>query len=301
MKKILITGSNGLLGQKIIKELQEAHPKTKIIAVSKGENRLTELTGFDYYNVDISEKIEIQTLIDKELPNVIINSAAITNVDICETEKEMCWRVNVDAVRYISESCEKNNIHLIQLSTDFIFDGKNGPYSEEDEANPLSYYGESKLASEEIVKQLKCHWSIVRTVLVYGVGEALGRSNIVLWAIEALRKNEVLNVVTDQKRTPTLAEDLAIGCLQIAFKRRTGVYNLSGSDFLSIDKLVEQIAKVFGFSNEKINKISSETLSQAAKRPPLTGFVITKAKNDFNYSPHTFEAGLELVKKQLNK
>lgn len=300
MEKILITGSNGLLGQKLIEELQETHPETKIIAVSKGKNRLTELKGFDYYNVDISEKNAIQGLIDKELPNVVINSAAITNVDICETEKEMCWQVNVEAVRYISESCEKNNIHLIQLSTDFIFDGKNGPYSEEDEANPLSYYGESKLASEEIVRQLSSPWSIVRTVLVYGVGEALGRSNIVLWAVEALKNNKVLNVVTDQKRTPTLAEDLASGCLQIAFRNKTGVYHLSGSDFLSIDKLVEQVAKVFGFSNEKINKISSDTLSQAAKRPPITGLLITKAGKDFDYSPHTFEAGLKMVKKQLN-
>lgn len=290
-----------MLGQKIIKYLRQEHPEVSILGVSKGKNRLNKINGFDYFDIDIANKVAVQSIIENEKPDVVINCAAITNVDVCEAEKELCWKVNVGAVEFIAEVCEKNSIHLIHLSTDFIFDGKKGPYKEDALANPLSYYGESKAASETIVKQLNCPWSIVRTVLVYGVGEELARSNIVLWAIGALEKGDVLNVVNDQKRTPTLAEDLAEACVRIALGKKLGVYNVSGSDFMSIDEMVQRIADFFKFENVKINRISSQTLNQKAKRPPITGFVLDKAIQDFSYQPRRFEEGLLIVKNQLNE
>lgn len=299
MKKVLITGSNGLLGQKLIKKIQAEDRRIEIIGVSSGENRLIETAGFRYFSIDISQKESVQSLILKEQPDVVINSAAITNVDICEAEKEKCWAVNVDAVQYIADAVEQVGAHLIHLSTDFIFDGKEGPYKEGDQPNPLSYYGKSKLASEEILAASSCKWSIVRTVLVYGVGENLGRSNIVLWAIGALQNGAKLNVVNDQFRTPTLAEDLADGCWRIAKLGKAGVFNISGKDFMSILELVERIADYFGFSKESLNVISSTTLNQAAKRPPITGFVLDKAILELNYAPQNFEDGLNVVKKQM--
>lgn len=299
MKKVLITGSNGLLGQKLIKQIQDEDQSIEIVAVSNGVNRLVELKGFRYYNVDISNKESIQEVILEECPDVVINSAAITNVDICEAEKEKCWAVNVKAVEYITEAVGKIGSHFIHLSTDFIFDGKKGPYKENDEANPLNYYGESKLASEEIVKTSNCKWSIIRTVLVYGVGESLGRSNIVLWAVGALQKGGELNVVDDQFRTPTLAEDLADGCWKIAKLGKEGVYNVSGPDFMSVLELVQRVADYFQLSKSLLNVISSSTLNQAAKRPPITGFVLNKASADLNYTPRSFEEGLGIVKNQM--
>ncbi|MFT6716622.1 MAG: dTDP-4-dehydrorhamnose reductase [Saprospiraceae bacterium] len=298
--KIFITGSNGLLGQKLIANIQKLTPDVKIIAASKGVNRLTSLVGFKYYDLDISNESEVLQVVEKECPDVIINSAAMTNVDQCEDHKDSCWDVNVHAVKYLVEACEKINSHFIQLSTDFIFDGENGPYKENDLANPLSYYGESKLASEQIVMDAKCSWAIVRTVLVYGVGENLGRTNIVLWAIEALGKNQGMNVVDDQFRTPTLAEDLAIGCLSIARHKKEGVYNVSGKDYMSILELVQRVGAFFSFKTNHINVISSSTLNQAAKRPPVTGFVLHKAKSELGYTPMSFEEGLEVVQSQID-
>ncbi len=298
MKKVLITGSNGLLGQKIIKQLQGQG--VKIIAISKGANRLNSTDEYEYHSVDISDKNAISTLIAQELPDVIINSAAITNVDDCEVQKELCWLVNVTAVQHLIDAAEKHAAHLVHLSTDFVFDGKNGPYKEEAEVNPLSYYGKSKVAAEEILFRSKCSWAIVRTVLVYGTGEGLSRSNIVLWAFDALKKGEPLNVVDDQYRSPTLAEDLADGCIRVADQLATGVFNISGKDFMNIHEMITRVANHQMLDTNNINKISSKTLNQVAVRPPVTGLDITKAQKELGYNPRTFEEGLTLVKSQIN-
>lgn len=297
--KILITGSNGLLGQKLIKAIKEQGSKVEVVTCSSGPNRLS-FNDFPYYQLDISSKDELISCLEKERPDVIINSAALTNVDQCEENRIRCWEINVNAVEYMVEYCSQNSCHLVQLSTDFIFDGESGPYTEEQEGNPLSHYGHSKFAAEEIVRNSTIKWSIARTVLVFGVGENLGRSNIVLWAVGAMDKGDALNIVDDQFRTPTLAEDLADGCLRIALQQKEGIFHLSGPNFLSIYDLVKQVGEVFGHIDYPLNRMNSETLNQAAKRPPVTGFVIDKARRVLGYDPLEFKEGLLLVKKQLN-
>jgi dTDP-4-dehydrorhamnose reductase len=189
--------------------------------------------------------------------------------------------------------------HFIQLSTDFIFDGKAGPYKEDDTPNPLSFYGETKLKAENIVKNKAKKWSIIRTVLVYGLVHDMSRSNIVLWAKNALEKGQVLNIVDDQFRSPTLAEDLAIGCQLIEQKEAEGVFNISGKDQMSIVSLVERVADYFQLDKSVIEKVSSSTLNQPAKRPPITGFNLEKSIKELGYKPHSFEEGIGLLIKQL--
>ena len=139
--KILITGSNGLLGQKLVKLLANKEG-INLLATSTGENRIKAITGFDYISLDITNKLQVEQVFNQFKPNVVINTAAMTNVDACEDKKEECWNLNVNAVKNLIEASEKHQTHLIHLSTDFIFDGENGPYKEEDKPNPLSYYGE---------------------------------------------------------------------------------------------------------------------------------------------------------------
>ncbi|MBO72409.1 MAG: NAD(P)-dependent oxidoreductase, partial [Flavobacteriales bacterium] len=191
MKKVLITGSNGLLGQKLIYQLI-GYPDYQVFATSRGKNRTLVKKRYEYIPLDITDEQEVQETFEYVQPDVVINAAAMTNVDACEDDKEGCWKLNVEAVQYLVSACEKYNSHLIHVSTDFIFDGKSGPYTEESEPNPLSYYGESKLAAEEIVKKSLCKWSIARTVLVYGVVDNMSRSNIVLWAKGALESGKPL-------------------------------------------------------------------------------------------------------------
>lgn len=296
--KILITGSNGLLGQKLVKLLANKEG-INLLATSTGENRIKAITGFDYISLDITNKLQVEQVFNQFKPNVVINTAAMTNVDACEDKKEECWNLNVNAVKNLIEASEKHQTHLIHLSTDFIFDGEKGPYKEEDKPNPLSYYGESKYEAEKLVQQTKTKWSIVRTIIVYGVVEDMSRSNIVLWAKQALEKGNPLTIVDDQFRMPTLAEDLAYACWLIAEKSATGVYHICGKDFMSVLELVNRVADFYGYDKSIISPIKSSSLNQAAKRPPKTGFVLDKAYKELEYSPCSFEEGLGIVTEQL--
>ncbi|HIG32638.1 MAG TPA: SDR family oxidoreductase, partial [Flavobacteriales bacterium] len=232
-------------------------------------------------------------------PDVVINTAAMTNVDLCEDERRACDALNVEAVRYLADACEKIDAHLIQISTDFIFDGEDGPYTEQDKPNPLSYYGLSKLKSEQILQAHSVKWTVLRTIIVFGVGERLSKGNIVLWAKGALTKGDPLNIIDDQFRAPTLAEDLADICILAAKKKALGIFNASGKDIMSIYEIVERIAKHYGNSTDNLNKISTATLKQKAGRPPKTGFILDKSRNELGYNPHSFEECLTIIDQQL--
>ena len=298
--KVLITGSNGLLGQKLLHKLR-VDEGVNLVATSKGENRVSEKNGYTYFDLDITNKNAVTQLIASEKPQVVFNTAAMTNVDLCEEKKEACDSLNVNAVQYLSVACQQIDAHLIHISTDFIFDGEDGPYKEEDKPNPLSYYGLSKLKSENIVKESDCNWTILRTIIVFGVGENLSKSNIVLWAKGALEKDEPLNIIDDQFRAPTLAEDLADACILAATKKAYGIFNASGKDIMSIYEIVERIAKHYRNTTKNLNKISTATLNQKAGRPPKTGFILDKAINELGYNPHSFEECLTIIDEQLKK
>jgi dTDP-4-dehydrorhamnose reductase len=298
MKKIMITGSNGLLGQKLVQVLSQ-RADIQIFATAKGENRLPLTQGYTYRSLDVSRREEVMNLMAEIQPDCLIHTAAMTNVDQCETEREACHRLNVDAVQYLTEACEKNNIFLIHLSTDFIFDGAAGPYDEQAEANPLSYYGESKLAAEKIIRASPAQWAIVRTVLVYGIAHDMSRSNLILWVKKSLEDGKPIHVVDDQWRTPTLAEDLAKGCVLIAEKEAAGIFNISGKDLLTPYQMALQTADYFGLDKNLINRATAATFTQPAQRPPRTGFIITKAREQLGYEPVSFGEGVAVLASQL--
>lgn len=297
--RVLLTGSNGLLGQKLV-ELLAPKSNVQLLATSRGENRVTSSNSITYKSLDVTNKQEVLNIINDFLPDVIINTAALTNVDLCEQEKDLCWNINVNAVTYLIEASKINDSHLIHLSTDFVFDGEDGPYTEVDKPNPLSYYGKSKLEAEKLLQASNIKWSIVRTIIVYGVAEKMSRSNIVLWAKRSLEKQQQLTIVDDQFRSPTLAEDLAEGCWLVAKNKATGIFHISGKDFMSIYDLVLNVADFFKLDKNLVTPCASSTLNQAAKRPPKTGFIIDKAVNQIGYNPRSFKQGLQIVSKQLN-
>ena len=298
--KILITGSNGLLGQKIVYALK-IFPDVEIIATSKGENRLKSKDGYIYEPLDISSEIEVILIVSKHQPDCIINTAAMTNVDACESDKEGCKKLNVDAVRNLVTAAEKFNIYIAHLSTDFVFDGLNGPYKEDDIPNPLSYYAWSKLESEKILQQSKIKWSILRTIIIYGVTDDAQRSNVVLWTKNSLEQKKQINVISDQFRSPTLAEDLASACINAAMKKAEGIFHVSGKETMSILDTAYLVADFFNLDKSFIKPITTAELNQTAKRPLKTGFIIEKAIRELDYRPHSFLEGLAVVADQLDK
>lgn len=288
------------MGQKLIEALKDREDLS-LIASGKGDSRLPDTWSdqFIWESMDITDPLAIEQVMSNHLPDYIIHTAAMTQVDDCENNKEACWESNVTAVAHLVKSCEMHDVHLIHLSTDFIFDGENGPYDEEAVPNPVNYYGESKLAAEEIIMKSSCKWAIVRTVLVYGLASDLSRSNIILWVKDSLESGKNINVVTDQWRTPTLAEDLAQGCILIMDQSAQGIFNISGKDYLTPYDMALQTAEYFGLDKTLISKADSSNFSQPAERPLNTGFIIEKAKSELGYSPKSFMDGIGILSKQL--
>ena len=296
--RILITGANGLLGQKLI-ELLRQKEGVEIIATSRGSARIQELDKANYHALDVTNNTAVIDLFGKLQPDVVIHTAAMTQVDDCELNQEDCKIANIEAVRNVVAGCQAIGAHLVHLSTDFIFDGSEGPLTEDAEASPVNFYGETKLAAEKLIIDSGISWGIARTVLVYGVVPGLSRSNIILWVKESLENKKTINVVDDQWRTPTLAEDLAQGCWLMAKNKVTGIFNISGNDMLTPYVMAHMVAKHFELNNKYINRANSSTFSQPAKRPAKTGFIIDKAINELGYQPHSFKQGIEIIASQV--
>jgi dTDP-4-dehydrorhamnose reductase len=294
MKRILITGSNGLLGQKL-SDLFLAQSGVEWLATARGENRHPAGEGMPYQALDIADFDQTRAVLEAFKPDAVIHTAAMTQVDDCETQRERCWSLNVEAVAHLAKLSSELGFHLVHVSTDFIFDGTKPMYGEEDPANPLSYYGESKWEGEKRVMEWASSYSILRTVLVYGRVADMSRSNIVLWAHGALKKGQTMRVVGDQFRTPTLAEDLAMGCWLAADQKAQGIFNIAGKDYMSVIELVRRVAAFYQLSDKAVQEVDSSTLNQPAKRPPITGLDISKAVRELGYAPHSFEEGLALM------
>jgi dTDP-4-dehydrorhamnose reductase len=295
--RILVTGANGLLGQKLVELLQQ---KTDVDVIATARSPLTyALKRGIYRAMDISERESVERVVAETKPDVVVNTAAMTQVDHCETQREECWKQNVDAVGNVVTEVEKIGAHLVQVSTDFIFDGTHGPLTEEEKPNPVNFYGESKLAGEKVVQQSKARWAILRTVLVFGVTPDMSRSNIVLWVKKSLEEGKKIQVVNDQWRTPTLAEDLAMGCYLAALKKSTGIFNISGEELMTPYDIAIATADFFKLDKSLIQVTDSTQFKQPARRPLKTGFIINKAKLELGYQPHTFGEGLALLAKQI--
>ena len=298
MKKVLITGSNGLLGQKLVEKLSKLSG-IEVVATARGQNRLPFTENYKYVSLDITKKEEIDEVFEAEKPDTVIHTAAMTNVDQCESEKDACWELNVKAVEYLLEASKKHDSFFVHLSTDFIFDGKNGPYDETAEANPLSFYGWSKYAAEKLVINSDVKWAIARTVLVYGIAFDMSRSNIILWVKSSLENGKAINVVNDQWRTPTLAEDLADGCILIAEQKAEGIFNISGKDLLNPYQMAIMTADFFNLDKSLITEVDGTKFTQPAKRPAKTGFILDKPISVLGYNPKTFEEGIAFVAEQI--
>ncbi|MCD6566391.1 MAG: SDR family oxidoreductase [Bacteroidales bacterium] len=292
MKKILVTGSNGLLGQKVI-EILTGLKTVGAIATSLNVDKIVDVKGYDFELLDLTNHVETGYIIRIHNPDIIINTAAMTQVDKCEEQKAECWKINVEALKNLVKCSNDVKAQLIHLSSDFVFDGTGGPYTENDIPNPLSYYGLSKWEGEKIIKDRADKWTIVRTILVYGVNRTT-RSNIVLWVKNSLEAGKPIQVVNDQFRAPTLVDDLANACIEMGVREKTGIFHISGPEMMSIVDIAYKVAGYYKLDTSLITPISSAELNEIAQRPRSTGFVLDKAKKELNYLPHPFEDGLKI-------
>lgn len=297
MQKILITGSNGLLGQKLVELLSRCIGYNLLLA-SKEERSVFGEGMLTYVRMDLTQRQEIRNVVEEFEPEVIVNTAAITDVDKCETEKEATWRVNVTGVENLVQAAKLTGARLIHLSSDYVFDGKSGPYGELDRPNPINYYGKTKLASENVLRTSGIPSAIVRTIVLYGQAREV-RNNFVLWVLKNLNEKKQIRVVDDQISTPTFVDDLAYGILKIIELERTGIYHISGPDMVSRYGIALAVAKVFSLDRKLLSPVKSIVLRQAAPRPLKTGFITLKAETDLGIKMSGIEQGLIALRHQL--
>ena len=292
--KVLITGANGLLGQHLVKLLIDS-TNYMITATGKGVSRLpfNATNQFNYVSLDITNGVEVAAFIARDRPDIIIHTAAITQVDECEQNPIHCWNTNVTATRFLLGAAEIAGAAFIYISTDFIFDGIAGPYLESDLPGPVNYYGSSKLGAEKSVMESKLPWCIIRTVLVYGNILVGNRSNMVSWVQNNLAQGKAIQVVSDQWRTPTYVEDLAKGILLAIENKAKGIYHISGEELLTPYDMAMATAAYLALDSNLIEKVNASIFVQAAKRPAKTGFIIDKAKNELGFRPLSFKEGLK--------
>ena len=284
--KILITGVNGLVGNSLYKLLEESDH----IVYSSSRN----IEGLAKYKVDITDKNEVDSFFESEKPDVVINSAAMADVDLCEEERELCWKVNVEGVQNLVDMCNRYGSHLTHISTDYIFDGKkeSGIYLENDKPNPQGYYAESKLEGERIILDSNISHSILRTILVYGVHN---KPNIVTFIKSYLEEGKSVNLVSDQVRMPTFVDDLSRACISASEKKESGVFHICGPEQMSYLDIGNRIAEYFSFDKSLINHVHTKNLNQKAKRPFRTGFDLQRSKDKLNYITTKFEDSLKLI------
>ena len=298
--RILITGSNGFLGQKVIEKCLDKKDIT-IFGVSKSKNRNIYLPEENFRQVDITDFEALLNIFNTFGPTHIIHTAAITSVEACEEDQDNCERVNVLTTEKIAEYCNGTGSHLTFISTDFVFDGKDGPYREGDPTAPCNAYGQSKLEAEQRIIQTGCNHAILRTILVYGAIADKNRSNIVLWGKNKLSQSETISVVNDQWRMPTWVDDLADACILAVEKRAQGVFHISSNQLFSILEIVQQVAKFWKLNPDLIKPISAEAIGQARNRPQKTGFILTKAEEELAFRPTPLLRSFEIMKQQLER
>lgn len=294
-RRIIVFGSNGMLGQRLL-EFYSKLVDTEIISSSVEEKSF--LPCSEYVKCDLTNRNEVKKIIYDFCPDFIINAAAFTNVDLCETEREVAWKINVKGVEYLAEAARVIDAHLIHISSDYVFDGKNGPYLEKDIPNPLGYYARTKLASENALKISGAKTTIIRTNVLYGVTK-FGRPDFVRWVIDSLRAKKQIRIVTDQINNPTFIDDLVQAINSIIEFHKEGLYNIGGSDFISRYDFTLMIADYFDLDKSLILPIKTEDLNQPARRPLKSGLITIKAQSELGYKPHSIIKTLEIIKREL--
>lgn len=291
--KVLVTGANGMLGQQLVRRLiQEG--KFHVFATGRGTDRLNIASGgYTYVAADLSDFRAVEAMVKKIHPHIIVHAGGMTQPNECAADAKACWRANVGGTRALLKAATQCKSFFIYVSTDFVFDGEAGPYDEQAVPNPVNGYGESKLLAEEIVQWSNLPWTIVRTITVYGPASEGGRTNFVTRVQDQLSKGMEMKVVNDQWRTPTYVQDLAKAILLVMLKNARGIFHVSGKEMLTPYQLGCMLANMLQLDASLLLPVSSVSLHEPAKRPPKTGFIITKAIRELGFVPTPLEEGLK--------
>lgn len=289
---ILIIGANGFTGRRILNDLV-AREKYNISACSLHEDILPG-KGYQFIRTDIRNASGIQSLFKEVCPDIVINTSALSVPDYCEDHHNEAQSININAVEHLAHACEQYGSRLIHLSTDFVFDGRSEHlYTEEDEPNPINYYGITKYEGEQRVAEYCGNYAIVRVVVVYGKAFPGQHGNILQLVADKLRKGETIRVVSDQWRTPTFVGDISQAVERLMTHPQNGIYHICGNNCVTIAEMAYRVADILSLDRSLIHPVTTEEMQEATPRPRFSGLSIAKAKREINYQPHSLDEGIK--------
>ena len=258
--KSLIIGGSGMIGSHLTNACKSQGYETISTYFEK-------MPSSDYqFFLDITNREKTIQLINEQNPDAVFLASALTNVDLCEKNFEIAKSTNVTGTQNVIYGCKKTNSKLVYFSTSAVFDGKKIKYSESDETCPVNNYGITKVLSEQLIKNSKLPFLIIRTDQPYGWTEKWQRTNSVLRIIDNLKNNNVFNEITDWYNNPTYIPDMIISIMELIKQNSTGIYHITGSDFLSRYDCAILVAEVFNLDKNLLKKINSSELNLPAKR-----------------------------------
>ena len=293
-RKILITGAEGQLGislQRKFRDKFDIYPTDKI--TSESGNSLSSK------NLDITERGDVETIINEINPDIIINCAAYTDVDGSERNKEQAHMVNVVGLQNLIHASYHHTC-FVQISSDYVFDGDTGPYSVEDHTYPINYYGKTKLEAENLLRGSRREYLIIRTNVLYSE-DLIFKANFFAWVYKSLTYNKSISVVNDQISNPTYVSHLVETIFLCIILNTKGIYHYGSDDFLSRYEFAMIIAEVFGFDKSLISPIDTKSLfkklkSYTAERPLNSGLKVDKIERELNISTYSSEYSLKKIK-----
>jgi len=296
--KLLLTGANGLIGQRLVRHLLDSK-RFAVVATGRQQEARFPDEGVEYRYLDLAHTSDVKATFDAVRPALVIHAGGMSEVDACESDPELCEAMNVEATRAIARGAEDHGSRLIYISTDFVFDGENGPYREDAKPNPINEYGRSKLAAEQIVDEAGVPHTIVRTVLVYGTGHDLARSNFAMRVVETLRNGGEMRVARDAWRTPTWVDDLARAVIKITERGPIGLFHVAGKENVTIEEFARRIARAFNLDESLLRPVSLDDLEHKAPRPRRAGLLIGRAPEELDYEPHSIDDALRLFRREV--
>jgi dTDP-4-dehydrorhamnose reductase len=289
--KFLVTGSAGMVGSQVVKDLVNQNHIVYSCYHDELPNHGIPL------QLDLTDSDKIIQTLQEIKPDRIIHLAAMTNVDLCETEKELATLLNLNATETLAKQAAKQNIFFIYVSTDYVFDGKQGMKKEDDATNPLGFYGKIKLKGEIAVNNLALNWCIARISTPFGIHQT--KKSFPLWIKENLELKKEIPVLVDQFTSPTYVPNLSKMLIEITTKQITGVIHLAGASRISRYELANMISDRLNLDKSLLKPTKTDEMNWKAQRPKDSSLDVSLATKILNEKPQTIEQSIELFLSEL--
>ena len=290
--KFLVTGSAGLIGRQVVKDLSETHEVFSCYNKSKPEHG-------NIIKMDLLNHEMISNVMSEKKPDVVIHLGAMTAVDLCDAQQDNALKINSQATEILAKECSKINSFMVYVSTDYVFDGNTGMYEENDTTNPLGFYGKSKLLGEKSIQNFSSNWCIARTSTPFGLHPT--KKSFPIWVIENLQKQKQIDVLTDQFTSPTYVPSLSRMLIEISERHLTGIIHVAGASKISRYEMASLVSDKLGLDGKLLREISMNDIKWEAQRPKDSSLNVSKAISTLNQKPQKIDHDVNLFIDEIKK